>query len=139
MEISDIVKLSITVMSGIVALWQIKARYNIQIVLQQESFNLHSSVALVLGNCQSARDQIIANNIPTAIATVGQAEGGTQMLLKQTVKLICHYNNPTDSDIEEWIKRGKINAGYKNMFLSHSRRDRGCLRSIFQIVMKKLF
>ncbi len=139
MDIPDSIKLGITVVSGIIALWQIKARLNIQKILQQESFNLHSSVALVLGNCQIARDQIINNQIPNAIATAGQAEGGTQMLLKQTVKLICHYHNPTDSDIDEWIKRGKINQQYKPMFLSHSEKNRGCLPSIYKIIVRKLF
>ena len=139
MDTSDIIKLGITVGSGIIALWQIKARFNIQRILRQESFNLHSSVALVLGNCQVARDQIINNQIPNAIATAGQAEGGTQMLLKQTVKLICHYHNPTDADIDEWIGRGKINQQYKPMFLSHSEKNRGWLRSIYHIVKKKLF
>lgn len=139
MDVADIVKLGITVASSVIALWQIKARYNIQKVLQQEAFNLHSSVALVLGNCQRVRDQIIANQIPNAIASAGQAEGGTQMLLKQTVKLICHYHNPTDAEIDEWVNRGKILEHYKDMFLSHSNRNKGWLRSMLQSLICKLF
>lgn len=71
----------------VIAFWQIKARLNIQKMLQQESFHLHSSVALILGNCQTAIENIKSNQIPDSLVSAGQAEGGSQMLLKQAVKI----------------------------------------------------
>jgi hypothetical protein len=139
MAIADIIKLVVTVISVVVALWQIKARLNIQKMLQQESFHLHSSVSLVLYSCQAAIRNIKDNQIPDALVSTGSAEGGTQMLLKQTVKLVCHYHNPTDADIDNWIARGKIDQNYKSLFLAHSQKNKGWLRSTYGKIKDQIF
>lgn len=123
----------------VIAFWQIKARLNIQKMLQQESFHLHSSVALILGNCQTAIKNIKSNQIPDSLVSAGQAEGGSQMLLKQSVKIVCHYYNPTDTDIDAWISRGKINKDYRSLFLAYSQQNRGWLRFIYYKIKEKTF
>ena len=91
MDTADIIKFAVTIISVFVAVWQIKARLNIQKMLQQESFHLHRSVSLVLYNCQIAIEKIKANQIYDALDITARAEGGTQMLLQQTAKIVCHY------------------------------------------------
>ncbi|MDO8602592.1 MAG: hypothetical protein Q7O04_01940 [Candidatus Omnitrophota bacterium] len=139
MDIADLIKTGISIISVIFAFWQIKARLNIQKMLQQESFHLHSSVALILGNCQTAISNIKSNQIPDSLVSAGQAEGGSQMLLKQTAKIVCHYHNPTDTDIDAWILRGKINEHYKSLFLAYSQQNRGWLCSIYYKIKEKIF
>jgi hypothetical protein len=139
MTIADIIKLTVTVISVVVALWQIKARLNIQKMLQQESFHLHSSVSLVLYSCQVAIKNIKDNQIPDALASIGSAEGGSQMLLKQTAKIVCHYHNPTDAAIDNWIARGKIDKNYRSLFLAHSQKNKGWLRSTYTKIKEKIF
>lgn len=139
MDTIDIIKLGITVISVVVALWQTKARLNIQKMLEQESLHLHSSVDLVLGNCQKAIEYIKKNQIPEALASTASAEGGTQMLLKQTAKIVCHYHNPTDADIDNWISRGKIRENVRSLFLAYSEKNEGWLRSTYRKIKEKAF
>jgi hypothetical protein len=139
MGIANIISLVITVISVFVALWEIKARLNIQEMLQQESLHLHSSVAFVLGNCQAALGNIKDNRIPDALTSAGKAEGGTQMLLIQTGKIVCHYHNPTDADIDNWISRGKISKDYRPLFLAHSKKNKGWLRSTFIKIKERIY
>lgn len=139
MDIADLIKTGISIISVIFALWQIKARLNIQKMLQQESFHLHSSVALILGNCQRAISNIKSNQIPDSLVNAGQAEGGSQMLLQQSVKIVCHYHNPTDADIDAWISRGKVAGDYRSLFLAYSQNNRGWLRSLYQKIQEKVF
>ena len=139
MNTADIIKLGITVISIFVALWQIKARLNIQKMLQQESFHLHRSVSLVLYNCQIAIEKIKANQINDALDIAARAEGGTQMLLQQTAKIVCHYHNPVDSDIDDWITRGKIDKNYKSLFLTYSGKNKGWIRSTFSTIKERIF
>lgn len=139
MDKADIVKLAVTLISVIFALWQIKARLNIQKMLQQEAFHLHRSVSLVLYNCQIAIEKIKANQIPDALDITARAEGGTQMLLQQTAKIVCHYHNPVDADIDDWITRGKIDKNYKSLFLSYSGKSKGWLRLAFSTIKEKIF
>jgi hypothetical protein len=139
MDMADIIKMVVTVISVFVALWQIKARLNIQKMLQQESFHLHRSVSLVLFNCQIAIDKIKANQINDALDVTARAEGGTQMLLQQTAKIVCHYHNPADADIDDWVARGKIDQNYKSLFLSYSRKNKGWLRSTYKTIKEQIF
>jgi hypothetical protein len=108
MDIFDGIKLGVTIASLFFAAWQLKKRYNIQEMLRQESFHLHSSVALILGNCQRTIESIKQNQVYDSLVNAGQAEGGCQMLLQQSAKIVCHYHNPIDSDIDVWISPGKI-------------------------------
>jgi hypothetical protein len=139
MDTADIIKLLVTVISVFFALWQIKARLNIQKMLQQESFHLHRSVSLVLYNCQNAIEKIKANQIHDALDITARAEGGTQMLLQQTAKIVCHYHNPVDADIDDWIARGKIDKNYKSLFMSYSQKNKGWLRSTYSKTKEKIF
>jgi len=134
-----VISILATVISWVFAWWQIRARLNIQKMLQQESFHLHSSVGLVLGNCQAAINKIKENQIPDALISASKAEGGTQMLLQQTVKLICHYYDPTDADIVNWTKRGKVNKGFKHLFLVYSEKNKGWLRSKYRKIKEKIY
>lgn len=118
----DKIKLLITVISIGFGLWQTRARFNIQKMFQQESFHLHRGVSLVLFNCQIAIEKIKANQISDALDISARAEGGSQMLLLQTAKIICHYHEPTDADIDKWIARGKIDKNYKSLFLTFSKK-----------------
>ena len=139
MDTADTIKLGVTVISVFVALWQIKARLNIQKMLQQESFHLHRSVSLVLYNCQIAIEKIKANQIYDALDITARAEGGTQMLLQQTAKIVCHYHNPVDADIDDWIARGKIDKNYKSLFMSYSQKNKGWLRSTYSKIKETIF
>jgi len=139
MDTANIIKLVVTIISVFFALWQIKARLNIQKMLQQESFHLHRSVSLVLYNCQNAIEKIKANQIHDAIDITARAEGGTQMLLQQTAKIVCHYHNPVDADIDDWIARGKIDKNYKSLFMSYSQKNKGWLRSTCSKINEKIF
>jgi hypothetical protein len=129
MGTAEIISLVVTVFSVVVALWEINARLDIQKMLQQESLHLHSSVAIVLGNCQATIRNIKDNRIPDALSSAGNAEGGANMLLIQTGKIICHYHHPTDADIDNWISRGKIREDYRSLFVAHSEKNKGWLRS----------
>lgn len=135
----DIIQLLIIVISIIFGLWQTQARFNIQKMLQQESFHLHRSVSLVLYNCQIAIEKIKANQIPDALDISARAEGGAQMLLQQTAKIVCHYHDPTDADIDNWIARGKIDKNYKSLFMSYSQKNKGWLRSTYSKIKDQIF
>lgn len=139
MSIADIISLVITVISVVVAIWEINARLNIQKMLQQESLHLHSSVSIVLGNCQAAIKSIKDNRIPDALSSAGVAEGGAQMLLIQTAKIVCHYHNPTDADIDSWISRGKIAENYRSLFRAHSGKNKGWLRSTLSKIKEIIY
>lgn len=132
-----VISIFVTIISLLIAWWQNKRRLNIQKMLQQESFLLHWSVALVLGNCQEAIKNIRENQIPEALISSGKAEGGTQTLLQQTIKIICHYHNPTDADITNWFKRGKIDKNFKPLFKIYSDKNSGGLRSMFKKITEK--
>ncbi len=135
----DTIKSLITGIGVVFGLWQAKARFNIQKMLQQESFHLHRSVSLVLYNCQIAIEKIKANQIYDALDITARAEGGSQMLLQQTAKIVCHYHNPVDADIDDWIARGKIDKNYKSLFLSYSGKNSGWLRSTFGAIKERIF
>jgi hypothetical protein len=139
MDTADIINKVVTFISIVVALWQIKARLNIQKMLQQESFHLHRSVSLVLDNCQRAIEKLKADQIPDAIDIAGRAEGGAQMLLQQTAKIVCHYHNPIDADIDDWIARGKIDVNYKPIFRLYSQKSKGLVSSICSKIKEKYF
>jgi hypothetical protein len=57
----------------------------------------------------------------------------------QTAKIVCHYHNPVDSDIDDWIARGRIDKNYKSLFLSYSGKNKGWLRSTFSTIKERIF
>jgi hypothetical protein len=136
--VATVIGSAITLVSFIFGLWERKAKLNVQKMLQEESLHLFSSVALVLGNCQNAITSIKDKRIPDALENTSKAEGGSQMLLQQTAKIVCNYHNPTDEDIDNWIERGKIKENFKSVFLAYSDKNKGWLHSTFRKLKEKI-
>lgn len=140
MDIGGVVGLVIGFLSLVFAIWESKERVKSEKMLQQVSFHLFHSVDLVLGDAQHTVRDILDNHVSNALKSAGNVEGGTQMLLKQTAKIVCYYNRPTDADVDDWISRGKIREENKSTFLSYSERPRrrGWLRSPYHAVSERI-
>jgi len=138
MDTFDAIEWVITVIMAIFALFQFWERHKVQQLLEQESFHLFSSVALVLGSCQGAIQHIKQNKLRDALDRAASAEGSTQMLLQQTAKIVCHYHNPTGADIDNWISTGRIAQNYGYLFRPYSAKNQGWLRSTYRKISRRI-
>jgi hypothetical protein len=98
-------------------------------LISNEAMELHNNIGLALGAIQNAKNAI--NNGTSPAISVGETEGYAQAILQESAKLFCNLRNTTIDDIDELINRNQLPAGYRNIYISYSQRQRGCIRKFF--------
>jgi hypothetical protein len=112
-----IISISISILSVLIAIWQIWKQHKLNEYIKAESMELYSNSSVMLGNIQTALENVRNNNLSVAIQNAGQAEGLCQALFMRAIKNIYILYRFKEKDIDKWIKNGKIKDHHKTAFV----------------------
>ena len=133
-DLFDLIKLLITVISIVFAIWQYLKNRRIKNLIALEAVELHKNVGLALGAIQSAK--VALTNALSPSIEIGRAEGLCQAILFESAKLYCNLKNTKNDDIDDLISDGKLSDKYKDIYYSFSNKRRGWLRNKLKSISK---
>jgi len=133
-DLFDLIKLLITVVSIVFAVWQYLKNRRIKNLIALEAVELHQNVGMALGAIQAAK-AALTNALSPSIE-IGRTEGLCQTILFESAKLYCNLKNTKIDDIDDLISNGQLKDNYKNIYYSFSNRRRGWFRSKLKIISK---
>ncbi|MDD2798731.1 MAG: hypothetical protein PHV20_09090 [Bacteroidales bacterium] len=122
----DYLKISISILSFVFAVWQYLQKRRIKKIIALEAIELHKNIAVALGATQAAKNAIA--NGQSANFEIGRAEGLCQSILHESAKLYCNLKDTRIDDIDDLISNGQLSNQYKHIYNSYSDPKRGWLR-----------
>jgi len=132
---SENARLLIATLSFVFAIWQYLQKRRTKKLIALEAVELHKNIAVALGATQAAKDAV-SNGISPSIE-IGRAEGICQAVLFESAKLYCNLKDTKLDDIDEMIKSGQLEEGYRHIYYSFSDKRRGKVTLFIKEILKK--
>jgi hypothetical protein len=98
---------------------QIKRQQKLSEFVKSELMTVYNDSAILLGSIQYTLDALAHEDIPSAKANAGKAEGMCQSIFNRSVKNIYDQNKYSESDIDRWIKQEKILPFHRGVFMRY--------------------
>jgi hypothetical protein len=140
LSVSDTINVSgiiVTLLSLAYGIIQNNRRKTLERLVANDAIEIHDNVTRGLGAIQTARTQTANGENPSL--EIGRTEGYLQALLTGTAKNFCNIKKTTIEDVDEMIKNGQLQTGYRNAYVQYSSNEkRGYLRS-FSKWLKKIW
>ncbi len=127
---TDTIGIIFSILSLSFAVWQYLQNRRIKKLIALEAVELHINIAKALGATQAAKTEIANGKSPSF--EVGRAEGLCQAVLYESAKLYCNLKGTKIDDIDDLIKNGQLEKGYKDIYYSFSDTKRGYFGKILK-------
>ena len=109
---SENARLLIATLSFVFAIWQYLQKRRTKKLIALEAVELHKNIGVALGATQAAKDAVSKGISPSF--EIGRAEGICNAVLFESAKLYCNLKNTKLDDIDEMIKSGQLEEGYRD-------------------------